>query len=123
VPFVQECVFLYHPGIRCVLPQASRLDLLALDGSEDRTGLPGISERLLEAATPNQSIGPNQSDIIAALIKRIGVVQRRQREAGSWVIDEDPIGEGDGWQDWPACTRGGGGDVARGRPTRRAPAG
>ena len=25
---------------------------------------------------------------------RIGVVQRRQREAGSWVIDEDPLGEG-----------------------------
>ena len=36
---------------------------------------------------------------------RIGVVQRRQREAGSWVIDEDPLGEGDGWQDWPAFHR------------------
>ncbi len=105
VPFVQECVFLHHPGIRCVLPSASRTDLLALDGSEDRTGLPGISDRLLEGATPHHSIGPNQSDIIAALMQRIGVVQRRQREAGSWVIDEDPIGEGDGWQDWPAFHR------------------
>ena len=38
---------------------------------------------------------------------RIGVVQRRQREAGSWVIDEDPLGEGDGWQDWPALPPGG----------------
>ena len=36
---------------------------------------------------------------------RIGVVQRRQREAGSWVIDEDPLGEGEGWQDWPAFHR------------------
>ena len=36
---------------------------------------------------------------------RIGVVQRRQREAGSWVIDEEPLGEGDGWQDWPAFHR------------------
>ena len=33
---------------------------------------------------------------------RIGAVQRRQREAGSWIIDEEPLGEGDGWQDWPA---------------------
>src|SRR5450756_881021 len=105
VPFVQECVFLHHPGIRCVLPQASRIDLLALDDREDKTGLPGISDRLLEAMTPHQSIGPNQRDIIAALMERIGVVQRRQREAGSWVIDEDPIGEGDGWQDWPAFHR------------------
>ena len=30
---------------------------------------------------------------------------RRQREAGSWVIDEEPLGEGEGWQDWPAFHR------------------
>ena len=105
VPFVQEAVFLHHPGFRCELPQSSRLDLFALDGTEHTTGLPGISDRVLEAATPNQAIGPNQSDIIASLIKRIGVVQRRQREAGSWVIDEDSLGEGEDWQDWPAFHR------------------
>ena len=38
-------------------------------------------------------------------MSRIGIVQRRQREAGSWVIDEEPLGEGDGWQDWPAFHR------------------
>ena len=27
-------------------------------------------------------------------MERIGVVQRRQREAGSWVIDEEPLGGG-----------------------------
>ena len=105
VPFVQESVFLHHPGFRCELPQSSRLDLFALDGTEDTTGLPGISDRVLEAATPHQAVGPNQSDIVASLMERIGVVQRRQREAGSWVIDEDPLGEGDGWQDWPAFHR------------------
>jgi len=105
VPFVQESVFLHHPGFRCALPPPSRLDLFALDGTEEATGLPGISDRVLEAATPHQSVGPNQSDIVAALMARIGVVQRRQREAGSWVIDEDPLGEGDGWQDWPAFHR------------------
>jgi hypothetical protein len=105
VPFVQESVFLHHPGFRCELPQSSHLDLFALDGTEHTTGLPGISDRVLEAATPTQAIGPNQSDIIARLIERIGVVQRRQREAGSWVIDEEPLGEGDGWQDWPAFHR------------------
>ena len=105
VPFVQETVFLHHPGFRCQLPPSSRLDLFALDGTEDTTGLPGISDRLLESATPHQAVGPNQSDIIASLMARIGIVQRRQREAGSWVIDEDPLGEGDGWQDWPAFHR------------------
>ncbi len=105
VPFVQEAVFLHHPGLRCLLPPASRIDLFGLDGSESETGLPGISERLLEPATPHQSVGTNRDEIIAALMARIGVVQRRQREAGSWVIDEEPLGEGDGWQDWPAFHR------------------
>jgi hypothetical protein len=105
VPFVQESVFLHHPGIRCLLPPASRIDLFSLDGSESSTGLPGISQRLLEPATPTQSVGANRDDIIAALMERIGVVQRRQREAGTWVIDEDPLGEGEGWQDWPAFHR------------------
>ncbi|HUZ56114.1 MAG TPA: BREX system serine/threonine kinase PglW [Streptosporangiaceae bacterium] len=105
VPFVQESVFLHHPGLRCLLPPASRIDLFGLDGSEHQSGLPGISDRLLESATPQQSVGANRDDIIAALMARIGAVQRRQREAGSWVIDEDPLGEGDGWQDWPAFHR------------------
>ena len=105
VPFVQEAVFLHHPGFRCALAESSRLDLFALDGTEETTGLPGISDRLLEAATPHQAVPPRRDETIVKLIERIGVVQRRQREAGSWVIDEDPLGEGDGWQDWPAFHR------------------
>ena len=105
VPFVQESVFLHHPGMRCVLPPTSRIDLFGIDGNEASSGLPGISERLLESSTPQQSIGGNRDDIIAALLANIGVVQRRQREVGSWVIDEEPLAEGDGWQDWPAFHR------------------
>ncbi len=105
VPYVQECVFLHHPGLRCELQGSSRLDLFGLDEHEQGTGLPGISERLLEPATPQQSIGANRSAIVADLMAQIGVVQRRQREAGTWVIDEEPLGEGDGWQDWPAFHR------------------
>ena len=105
VPFVQESVFLHHPNLRCLLPPPSRIDLFGLDGDENRTGLPGISERLLEPATQQQSVGVNRDEIIAMLMGKIGVVQRRQREAGSWVIDEEPLDEGDGWQDWPAFHR------------------
>ena len=105
VPFVQESVFLHHPDLRCVLPATSRIDLFGLDGNEASSGLPGISGRLLEPATPQQSVGVNRDEVIAALLANIGVVQRRQREVGSWVIDEEPLGEGDGWQDWPAFHR------------------
>ena len=106
VPFVQESVFLHHPGLRCLLPMASRTDLFGLDGEEGKTGLPGISDRAAGGcdAAP---VGRRRvvSETILELMARIGVVQRRQREAGSWVIDEDPLGEGDGWQDWPAFHR------------------
>jgi serine/threonine protein kinase len=105
VPFVQESVFLHHRALRCLLPPASRMDLFGLDGAENGSGLLGISGRLLEPATPQQSVGVNREEIIAALMERIGIVLRRQREAGSWVIDEEPLGEGDGWQDWPAFHR------------------
>ena len=69
VPFVQEAVFLHHPGFRCELPPSSRLDLFALDGTEDTTGLPGISDRVLEAATPHQAVPPRP---------------RRHRSPSSW---------------------------------------
>lgn len=105
VPFVQESVYLHHEQFRCELPPSARIDLFGLDGQTASTNLPGIRERLLEPASGQQVIGGNRDAIIAQLVKNIGVVQRRQREAGSWVIDEEPTDEGDGWQDWPAFHR------------------
>lgn len=102
VPFVQEAVYLHHPGMKCDLPPSAQIDLYGVDGGEH---LPGISERLLEPPTDRQAIGGNRDEILTALMQRIGVVQRRQREAGSWVIDEEPLADGDGWQDWPAFHR------------------
>ena len=102
VPYVQEAVFLHHPDFRCELPASARLDLFSLNNSQDYSGVPGISSRLLEPATPDLCVTSGRSAIIAELMTRIGVVQRRQREAGSWILDEEPLGEGDGWQDWPA---------------------
>ena len=105
IPFVQESVFLHHPDLRCALPASSRIDLFGLDGHESESGLPGISERLLEPPSQHQTIGANRDQILAALLGRIGLVQRRQREVGSWVVDEEPLGEGEGWQEWPAFHR------------------
>ena len=105
VPFVQESVFLHHQRLRCILPQASMQDLFGLDGNEGATGLPGLSQRLLEPPTEHESISEVREEILLALMSRIGLVQRRQREVGSWMIDDETLGEGDGWQDWPAAHR------------------
>ncbi|BAK35877.1 hypothetical protein MLP_28630 [Microlunatus phosphovorus NM-1] len=102
VPFIQEAVFLHHPGLRCELSEASALGLYGLDGQARTTRLPGISDLLLEPARPGVAI---HERIVAELMARIGLVPRREREAGSWVIEGEPVGEGDGWQDWDAFHR------------------
>ena len=101
IPFVQELVFLHHPNFVCELPPSSAINLYGLDDRKNTTHLPGISERLL--APPNHSPVTEQGSLlIADLMKAIGLAPRRQREVGSWIIDEQPLADGDGWQDWPA---------------------
>lgn len=101
IPYVQELVFLHHPEFVCDLPSNSRINLYGLDGREKISGLPGISDRLL-APAQHRPISEEGSLLIAELMKAIGLAPRRQREVGSWIIDEQPLSDGDGWQDWPA---------------------
>ena len=104
VPFVQESVFLHHENLRCELSDSSKIGLYGLDRSRS-SGLPGISELLL-APSHHKPIGPNQEEILAKLIARLGLVQRRERVAGSWVIeDSSAVDEGEGWQEWLASHR------------------
>jgi hypothetical protein len=94
-------VFLHHPEFVCDLPQSSRINLYGLDNQSTISGLPGISERLL-APAQRPPISEEGSLLVAELMKKIGRAPRRQREVGSWIIDEQPLADGEGWQDWPA---------------------
>lgn len=101
IPWVQELVFLHHEQFVCDLPPSSKINLYGLDGREGITKLPGISKALLAPAT-HEPISERDSLLIAGLMKAIGLAPRRQREIGSWIIDEQPLADGEGWQDWPA---------------------
>lgn len=101
IPFVQESVFLHHDRFRCELSESSARGLYGLDEHEDSSNLPPISELVLQPPH-RRAIGSNQELILAKLLKRIGLVQRRERTAGSWVIQDEALAEGDGWQDWLA---------------------
>lgn len=100
IPYVQELVFLHNSDFRCDLPERSKINLYGLD-RQPHTGLPGISERLL-APAQRPPVAEKDGLIVTALMKRIGLAPRRQREVGSWIIDEKPLADGEGWQDWPA---------------------
>lgn len=105
IPYVQESVFLHHPGVRVELPEAATRDLYGLDGASDTTSLPGISQLLLQPAGRNEPITASREQVLVALMARIGLVRRKERDAGSWVLEGAPIAEGDGWQDWLATHR------------------
>lgn len=101
IPYVQELVFLHHDQFVCDLPPNSKINLYGPDGREGIAKLPGISKILL-APAKHDPVSERDSQLIAGLMKAIGLAPRRQREVGSWIIDDQPLADGDGWQDWPA---------------------
>ncbi|MGY3318145.1 NERD domain-containing protein [Arthrobacter sp. TE12232] len=88
IPFVQESVFLHHPGIVSEMSGTAASHLFGLDERENESNLPGISELILEEPRADRAIGQNQEVILAELMARIGLVQRRERTAGSWIIED-----------------------------------
>src|SRR5699024_4435012 len=104
IPWVQAAVFLHHRDTRVALAEGSRLDLSAVHELETAPGaLPGLSALFERRMGHGDLSGPNQEAILAHLLEKIGLVQRREREVGSWsIIEGGAIAEGEGWQDWEA---------------------
>lgn len=102
VPFIQESIFLHHERLECDLSEHSAQGLYGLDTATRQSNLPGISDLLLEPPRNHATVTVQHDRLLPLLMKRMGFVPRRERTAGSWVIQESMLGEGDGWQDWRA---------------------
>lgn len=98
IPYIQEGVFLHHPAFVCDLPQPSRRDLYGLPDDSDRSGLSPITDLLESSPRPGTTI---YESALVGLMKLIGL-RAHQREAGSYVLDQQPLEDGPGWQDWLA---------------------
>lgn len=105
VPFVQESVFLHHKNLVCELSEHSAQGLYGLDHWESRTHLPGISRLLTESPRERQVIKDSHDKLLPILMERLGLVERRERTAGSWVIEESMLSEGEGTQERRAYHR------------------
>lgn len=99
VPWIQESVFIHHPGIRSRLSGSAALGIFGLDDLEDRTGLAPISDLLLELSDHREV--KHHQFIVGLLQQRLGLVERREPEAGIWNLQER-ISEGETWEDWRA---------------------
>lgn len=96
IPFIQEAVFLHHPNLVVELPEQDRRDLYGLPDSEARSGLASITD--LFTGTPRHGTPPN--DAVTAQIIALTGLRPHHREAGSFILDDHPLEDGPGWQDW-----------------------
>ncbi|MBB1516009.1 BREX system serine/threonine kinase PglW [Tessaracoccus sp. MC1679] len=96
IPFIHEAVFLHHPNLTVELPEQDRRDLYGLPDDAPRSGLAPITD--LFTGTPHPGTTINEP-VIAEIIKMIGL-RPHKREAGSFVLDGQPLEDGPGWQDW-----------------------
>lgn len=102
LPFVQESVFLHGHQFHADMPELAKSSLFGFDRAEDKTGLPGISTRLLEPPSGNRRVDEDLSVIIALALKNLGIARRTERDAGSWTITGKPLASGGDWQEWSA---------------------
>lgn len=102
VPFVQESVFLHHPNLVSELSEHSAQGIYGLEHYENRSHLPSIATLLTERPHDRQLTTATHERLLPILMEQLGLSPRRERTAGSWVIEESMLSEGEGWQDWRA---------------------
>lgn len=104
VPFVHAGVVLHQPEARIQLTERGRAGVYRIDGQ----GPAGLDELIKDAiaAEPRslrQLIDRRRSVELARLIEKAGVRRSvRHRKVGNMQLDEDPLAEGPGWQDYLA---------------------
>lgn len=103
LPFIQECVFFHGDRFAVDLSDLAKSNLFGIDSDVDRTGLPGISERILEPPRGNRdAIGEDMSVILALALHSLGAKRRTDRDAGSWTLKGSALETGQDWQEFEA---------------------
>lgn len=105
LPYIQESVFLHGSPFSSKLTGLAISSLFGPDGREAEVGLPGISERLLEAPAEGRRVDEDMGLIVANALKRLGIAKRTERTAGSWTIAGNPLAAGDDWQQFEAANK------------------
>ncbi|WP_254358766.1 protein kinase domain-containing protein [Mycolicibacterium peregrinum] len=105
LPYIQESVFLHGSPFSSKLTGLATSSLFGPDGRESEVGLPGISERLLEAPADGRRVDGDMELIVANALQRLGIAKRTERTAGSWTIAGNPFAAGDDWQQFEASNK------------------
>ncbi|WP_405393429.1 BREX system serine/threonine kinase PglW [Microbispora hainanensis] len=104
VPFVHAGVVLHQPDTQVHLTDRGRAGVYRIDGQ----GPAGLDELIKDALAaephnPHQLIDRRRSVELTRLIDKAGVRRSvRHRKVGNMQVEDDPLAEGPGWQDYLA---------------------
>ena len=102
VPFISASVLLHAPGVKVDLSAQGIHGVYRLD-DQGPPNLPPVVAELLTIAPQGlrQAIDHTRSKQLAKLIEAAGIRRSvRHRQVGSLLLEENPIAEGPGWQDY-----------------------
>lgn len=106
VPWVQESVFLHGENIRTDFTAQGMQNVFGIDGRTNRTGLPGIGDRVTEK--PRRFRSPVDQGfaerVLVPAIKEITGYRTRRAHAGPWLLTRHVDDEEDR-QVWEAVNR------------------
>ncbi|GGP13222.1 BREX system serine/threonine kinase PglW [Nonomuraea glycinis] len=104
LPFVHAGVVLHQPDAQVRLTERGRRGVYRIDGQ----GPGGLDELVKDALAaeprmPRDLINGRRSAELARLIEKAGVRRSvRHRKVGNMLLEDDPLAEGPGWQDYLA---------------------
>lgn len=101
VPFIEAGVFLSDPGLRCEFDEVQKANVYGRNGLKEQTGLPGVSEELIDA--PHRRVDPGFLRHVTRLMEKIGIMPMdRALHLGEYVLEKRSFDSGPTWTDFKA---------------------
>ncbi|WP_431868917.1 BREX system serine/threonine kinase PglW [Nocardiopsis eucommiae] len=101
IPFIEAGVFLSDPDLRCEFDEVQAAHVYGRDGLEKQTGLPGVSDGLIN--TPHSKVDPGFLKHVTRLMETIGITPMdRALKLGEYTLEKRSFDSGPTWTDFKA---------------------
>ncbi|GAB2500634.1 BREX system serine/threonine kinase PglW [Nocardiopsis aegyptia] len=101
VPFIEAGVFLSAPDLRCEFDEVQQANVYGRNGLTDQTGLPGVSDGLLDV--PHSRVDPGFLRHVTRLMETIGIMPMdRALNLGEYTLEKRSFDSGPTWTDYKA---------------------
>jgi len=104
IPWITESVFLHGTSVDAKgLPESIRIKVFGAEDAQGNGLRRIVTDGLTASAQRGKAVDAQQSKAIERLLGSIGLKERpREVRVGQWVLEDDVLDAGWGWQDSPA---------------------